>query len=104
MKPTEKNAPRCRDADNHHHQERRNPMPSSGFAILNLTDINTLAEAIADGRVSPEALEKIQKACALCVQKQIAKAGQVDAWPSDMATAKPSNALLIRQHIAHGHR
>jgi hypothetical protein len=79
---------------------------SSPYVLLNIHDLNfvAVAEAIADGRVTPDALEKIQKACLTCVQKQIAKASQIDAWPSDMATAKPSSALLIRQHLAHGHR
>ena len=75
----------------------------AAYTLLNITDLNTIAEAIAEGRITPDALEKIQKACLTCVQKQIAKASQI-AWPSDMATAKPSSALLIRQHLAHGHR
>ena len=77
-------------------------MPS-GFALLNVTDINTLAEAIAAGRITPEGLEKVQKACALAERRQIAKASTVDAWPSDLAPKLDNTALKIRQHIAHGH-
>ncbi len=89
-------------------------MPS-GFEILNYSDLNsmTLAEALSameDGRVTPEALAKIQKACSLCVQKQVAKASTVDAWPADLAPSprdcsNPKNvSVLIRQGAAHGHR
>jgi len=85
-----------------------------GFAILNVTDLNsmTMADAISameEGRVTPEALASIQKACSLCEQRQIAKASTVDAWPADLAPSprdcsNPKNvSVLIRQGAAHGH-
>ena len=85
-------------------------MPSNPYALLGIQEIDTLAEAIAAGRITPDGLQAIMKACVLCEQRQIAKASQVDAWPSDLAPSprdcnNPKNvSVQIRQHNAHSHR
>jgi hypothetical protein len=84
-------------------------MPSN-FGLMNVQDLNAVVDAIVNGRITPDGLEKIQKACALCERRQIAKASTVDAWPADLAPTRcdnsnPANvALQGRQLVAHGHR
>ena len=82
---------------------------SSGFALLNVTDLNSLVVAIEEGRITPAGLERVQKACALAERRQIAKASTVDHWPSDLAPSPRDNSvkanvdLQLRQLGAHGH-